>query len=60
MKVSNLNNLKPAKVQPIWSVVGGSLIKSYKCMSGPNKGDTISDIKDYFRSNTLEIDDETA
>ncbi|MCK9529426.1 MAG: hypothetical protein M0R77_02485 [Gammaproteobacteria bacterium] len=60
MKVSNLKNLKPAKLRPIWKVIDGEQIKLYKCMSGPNKGSIINNPQDYFKTDTMEIDDENA
>lgn len=60
MKVDNLNNLKPAKLQPIWKVVDGQVSKMYRCLGGPNKGDVINNPQDYFKTDTVEIDDENS
>lgn len=58
MKVSNLRNLKPARLQPIWVVTNGIKEKAYRCIGGPNDGTIINNPQDYFNTNTLEIDNE--
>lgn len=60
MKVSNLNNLKPAKLQPVWEVKNGQKTKLYRCLAGPNAGQMIADPSEYYKKDTLEIDDENA
>ena len=60
MKVSNLNNLSPAQVQPVWTCVSGDLQKQYKCLGGPNKGKLINNLQDYFKRDTVEFDNENA
>lgn len=60
MKVQNLTNLKPAKLQPIWKVENGQTIKQYRCLAGPNKGTVINNPQDYFKTTTVEIDNEDA
>lgn len=60
MKVDHLNNLKPAKLQPIWKSVDGQIVKSYRCLAGPNKGTVINNPLDYFKTDTMEIDNEDA
>ena len=60
MKVSNLKNLKPARLQPIWRVVDGEKIKLFRCLAGPNKGSIINKPQDYFKTDTMEIDNEDA
>lgn len=60
MKIDNLNNLKPAKMQPVWCVINGEIVKSYRCLAGPKKGTVINNPQDYFKTDTLEIDNENA
>ena len=60
MKISNLTNLKPAKLQPIWKVVDGQIVKEYRCLGGPNDGTVINNPQDYFKTGTVEIDNENA
>lgn len=60
MKVSNLKNLKPALLQPIWSAINGVKVKQYRCLGGPNKGSIINNPQDYFKTDTVEIDNENS